>query len=1285
MKITGTQFRNFYPQKSLNFDFKVYNYSSNHFEVGITGTHYVRYLFKSGIIKDPNDNIIGTFNKEPISINSYIREPFSEGTNYVQGYTTYKDYLNSVPITREGILATPTSIFSALVVKILDSPISNSLDLDAFIYASSIPQLKFTNFYSNEAVSGKITNTGEYIVDIFSIKSSDVTGKWTHATEIQPGNFINFFNYDISGYAQGYPITLNLETNFGNQSYPLQIQNSQTVNEEADANQIEDPVFDSDIVYTSIEPYLGEFFQTGISTTDYKINYILGKEGSKIDLTFEYIQGKTGDLTITGSSTEIFGAESINILYSGILFPTSGIASGLLFNTDFEKIKKDYELAGNKKDITFYSLEGQLSKEFTDLKATGEVVYTIQPNDELVVNKRVNDSELYPDYFVDMGGKTESLNTLIDNDLTYQRLNIYKGVDIPNNFGAFNITGIVDDEGMKGEFIFGKYEFLVPSSVLIHSKNLPTNIINSNVDIYPYRGVGYASLYDQSIVLSGDKDGSNIPFLFLNNDSKVLLFKNLSNIDYNGQYKLLPNQDLLKGRVVNDDVSYFKTGVGFTDQTEYKGGLFINSIIEDGITTYKNLTPFENVEDVYNDLYRREDDGSLTKLGSGINWNENNFIALNKTNDITAFYSDNEKFNLGITLQDRNFLKDKTVSTSINLITSATVQGLQDDIDFTPTSSFDGLVNPVFEGYKTTTVNTDTLYQIDFDFKRNDDSINDYIFSFYYRTGVWPYNNGFPFIQVFQDSTFGNTTYAANGGAYGNEFYSNSIAQDTQTYPNGIQRCHLPISIKSDGKISLKLINNQNDEILDANNYSTKFNPQGYEWIFYIFGAQLEENGGTLKTGPSLYNPPIVKQENVSVYKLSAFEYFVYTLYGIPGEFTNTWSEFNLDYKAKDITIRENRRASCGQIKCFESEFEAYNNKQKTRDRLYRYKGVNYNASSLYRFFIAEIYNKLIDIDNNEYLKIYTDLDKLYISKGPDIKTYTRNDDKYIYASPEGTVPNSAPFNAVNEILDLLIKYKNFTYKNVTLGNSNYAVPESYGVKLSPIPNSKLDNIRFSGYLNNSLDLNVQAGFCRYYLNSNDSKDFGYFYETTNFYDVNNRDLIDVQDLNISFTKLFPDTRQLINNRPKKTISSTLSIPFYRLLKNDNLIEVEKILNYTGYVSSCFFKKEEIGVPVNLTGVFYNVKKRMSRVWTIKIKNSINDTNPSYSSVGKTIGIEVDKYEAKGFATIPSLDNQVKYLEVKHEDLEEIPLDENDKAIITLTSYYSDPTKTPVISSFSIP
>ena len=280
---------------------------------------------------------------------------------------------------------------------------------------------------------------------------------------------------------------------------------------------------------------------------------------------------------------------------------------------------------------------------------------------------------------------------------------------------------------------------------------------------------------------------------------------------------------------------------------------------------------------------------------------------------------------------------------------------------------------------------------------------------------------------------------------------------------------------------------------------------------------------------------------------------------------------------------------------------------------------------------------------------------------------------------------NTKPFNAVNEILDLLIKYKNYTYRNVTLENSNYQVPESYGVTLSPIPKSKLDNILFSGYLTNSLDLNIQAGFCRYYLNNNNSKDFGYFYETTNFYDVNNRDLIDVQDSNASFTKLFPDTRQLINSRPKKNISSTLNVTFSRLLKINPAVEVEKTINFTAYVQSCYFKKQVSNVLLDLTGTFYNIKKRMSEVWTVKIKNSLTDNDPSYSSVGKTIGNNVDTYQVKSFANITSTDIQTRYLEVTHNDMEEIPLNEDDKAVITLTSYLSENDPAPVISTFSIP
>ena len=601
---------------------------------------------------------------------------------------------------------------------------------------------------------------------------------------------------------------------------------------------------------------------------------------------------------------------------------------------------------------------------------------------------------------------------------------------------------------------------------------------------------------------------------------------------------------------------------------------------------------------------------------------------------------------------------------------------------------------PVFQGYATPiTDNQDTLYKIKYDFVKDDQTVNNYIFSFYYKKGVpLPAETGVPDILIFQEQTYTTTDFngvdnsqnIAATATYYQILDSDNNAENV-AYPDDIVRIWIRFNILGpNGSINLKLVNQNTKTIfLDGSEppEETKFNPKGKNWNFYIFGAQLEEDNNTASKSLSFYNKPVLKQERVTVYERSAFEYFVYTLYGIPGEFRNIRSNIYLDYVAYDTKIRELRRLSCGDIKCFESEFEAFASKRVTRDVIYTYKGTYYGNSSLYGFFYREIYNKLFNIENEEYLKIYTNFDKLYISKGSDqISIYDKNDDRYIYQIPN----NTNPFNAVNEIIDLLIKYKNFTYKNVTLDKSTYKVPESYGVKLTPIPKNKLDTILFSGFLNKNLDLNIQAGFCRYYLPSNDVKDFGYFYETTNFYDVNNAKLIDVQDSNASFTKLFPDEKELINDRPKKNISSTLNVQFSRLVKNNNPIEVEKTINFTAYVQSCYFKKEIPNVALDLTGTFYNIKKNMSEVWTIKIKNSLDDKNPSYTS-STLVGIDVDTYEAKSFANINSADIQTRYLEVTHNDMEEIPLNEDDKAVITLKSYLSENDPTPVISTFSIP
>jgi hypothetical protein len=1281
MKITGIQYRNFYPQKSLNFDFKVYNYSSDHFEVGITGTHYVRYLFKSGIIKDPNDNIIGTFNKEPISINSYIKEPFSEGS-YVQGYTTYKDYLNSVPITREGVLATPTSIFSALVVKILDSPVSNSVDLDAFIYGSSIPKLEFSNFYSNEAVSGKITNKGQYIVDIFSINSSSITGKFTHVKEIQPGNYINFFNYDTSGYSQGFPVYLDLETNFGNQSYSLQIQNAQTVNEDAQEDDTDDIVFER-ITWSNISAYSGDIIQTGISKAIFELEYLLQVEGSKIDLDFQYTEGKTGDLTITGSSTDFFGSENINVSYSGTLFTQNGISNGLLYNTDFEKTKDDYTIKGNIQDVKFYSLEGQLSREFTNLKATGEVVYIVQPNDGLPINTKINDLNLNPDYFIDLGGKTGLPNTFENYELNYERLNTYKAIAIPNNFTPFPITGIVDKEEMEGKFVFEKHKFIFPSSVLLHTKNLPTSITNTQIgNIYPYRGVSYATLNDQYILFSSEAKGETRPFIFLTSDSDTLFFKNLSNIDYNGQYRL-SSQDLVKTRVLNSNTYYFKNNGGFSDSLEYKGKEFINSIIKDGIITYQNLTPFDNVEDVYNDFYKREDNQDIKKLDYGINWNENNLLVLKKEDNTSCFYSDSDSINFGITFDDKEFLSDRSTSKSANLIKSTQSENFTVD-SLSTNVKIDDIANPNFVSYGTLANTATNEYKINFNFTKKDSTKEDYTFSFYILPqDPLPAETGVPFIQIFCGESFYCNINSLGAVLTDKSVQAGSYDTDKEGafYPQNIKRVFVKFKILNEENINIKLVNASDSSISQDG-----FNPQSNIWKVNIFGVQLEEENLSTFLTPTpyqLYSEGTLLEGVFS----GLFQYFIYKLYGIPGQFSTITSQGNNNYRVFTTTnplIRDEKRNSCGDIKCFSTFFEE-NNKATLWDKNIiggsnsKYKGISESNSNIVSFFTKEILPYLFNIKNNNFPKLYTDFDKLYFeatkyaSNGTVLETkntfYLKNNNTYSYA--------------VNEIIDLFIKHKNYDYSYVSLEGVIYKIPKSYGTnKLTPIPNNELDNIVFSGFLNKSLDLNIQAGFCRYYLTENvGSQNFGYFYETPNFYDVKNTNLINTQN---TFVDLFPEEKSKINERPFKESMSLINISFSRLVKSNIPKELEKTINSTVYVQSCYFKKQFANSILDLTGTFYNIKKRMNQVWSVKIKNSIDDEIPVYEFRGPT-PLDFDKYEIKGFATQISLDSQKRYLEITHDDIEEITFNENDQALITLTAYSFNNDPSPVVSSFSIP
>ena len=199
MKIIGNKFRSFYPQSSLNFNFTVSNYTSNDFEIGVTGTDYINFKFKSGIIRDHYNNIIGTFNKEDINIDAYIKEPFVAGS-YSTNVPIYKSYLKGKPIIRNSIIANPTSVFDSIVAKILSGP-DDSLDLNFTLKAEKLPVLEFTQFHSDTAsLIGTITNRGDEYVEIFSMTSESVNGTWTYDKQLLqgvPSIFKNTIQYRI--------------------------------------------------------------------------------------------------------------------------------------------------------------------------------------------------------------------------------------------------------------------------------------------------------------------------------------------------------------------------------------------------------------------------------------------------------------------------------------------------------------------------------------------------------------------------------------------------------------------------------------------------------------------------------------------------------------------------------------------------------------------------------------------------------------------------------------------------------------------------------------------------------------------------------------------------------------------------------------------------------------------------------------------------------------------------------------------------------------------------------
>ena len=662
MKIIGNKFRSFYPQSSLNFNFTVTNYTSNDFEIGVSGTDYINFKFKSGIIRDHYNNIIGTFNKERIDIDAYIKEPFVAGS-YSTNVPIYKSYLNSKPVIRNSIIANPTSVFDSIVAKILSGP-NDSLDLDFTLKAEKIPVLEFTQFHSDTtSLIGTITNRGDKYVEIFSMTSESVNGTWTYDKQLLQGVPSTFKNIIPNSFPINKKIILNLKTSFGNISYELYIGDPQRV-ELSTIPVIVIPNQNYNFI-PAITLVSQPLSSAGTSEAIYQIDYLLSNPSDKVDLLFEYNAG-VANQSITRTITE-----TKDIYFSGTLPCTEGKGFGTLFNDDYSVIIEDYKVAeypDNTQDVLFSSTQ-ELQQLFSNLNATGEVVYPVTNSSDDLITISLNDVNLSSNYYMDLGGKTGISPILESQQKTYTKIDTYKELSVKSEFVEFNITGIVTDQAAGGAYYFDNVEVPIKSGVLQNTIAYPSITMGTDAEtkatIYPYRGVGYASLKDQYIILRAETKNSKTPFLFINPLSSNILFKNLGNIDYNGQYTL-KSTDLIKAKVFNSDSFYKKEGLKFNyNSLKVTSSNLINNIISDGILAYFQLTPFENLNNLENKIYRVEAE-SQSLMQPNINWDDNNLAFLNFRKGV--FYSNSPDLKLGLTFDANEFTLNRTLSTSKNKV-----------------------------------------------------------------------------------------------------------------------------------------------------------------------------------------------------------------------------------------------------------------------------------------------------------------------------------------------------------------------------------------------------------------------------------------------------------------------------------------------------------------------------------------------------------------------------------------------------------------------------------------
>lgn len=1328
-------YRFFHPQTNLYFKFDLSNYDSQDFEVGLSGEGSLFFSFQSGFIKSPDSKIIGSFNKERQVLDGYVRIDGGVGSLYYS--------LNGTPIDRNVTINNLTNLYS-VAVKIKDAVLYSSpgvirqVELDYEILGANTPTLILSDLeISPLGLSGRISldNNSSFFTRIYSGTSQDVAGTWIFPDRIYPGNSYVFYNSDVKLLNGGTKVALNLETDAGFQNYDLDLINNST-----DGGVVPLPDRQNEeSQYIQVSSYSGDIAENQQSEEIFSIRYAIG-ESHKLNFTFDYNQGKNGSLSTTKQLPN-----GTPIILSGKLPATNGICNGYLFNSNFTTTDT-YVISDPSSSIypsngfTNYAIEEEISGYFENLNPTGyaSIIKNIIPS-----LSQINDLELYPSIAIDLGGTSGTISAGVSSPATrvYSLINEYneQSISVGNTSETFS--------GFVGENDAGKFNFtngiFFRSGVILETQSTFDSILTQDY-LYPYRGIGMASL-NQSVILTADagQDGKKY-WTIIDKSNPLFIFKNLNPlIIQSGSYKVTAGT-LISGFLLRENDSFYygaaggpwntennTSSVSFVNETSRN---FCNRLINRFASFYATLNPFKYLNPSMGIYKSLKVNSNKEKIGD-INLNDTNFLMNpfknininNKIVEVKNLIYKSTFPHLCYTFDDPIFLYSEYVNNG--------TQDSSDNIstnlfpDFVPYADDYNITSPIPFAYQNAIVSQIynkisriLRYEI-----TNVDGKNALIY-IPFQAGKLSLPKTFVFSFEIKNPTGGanelqKIQVAFSDGMWFQTFEDKSVIEK-KSYTNFDLNTKESHSVNPLGNYISTTATPDGYIKIAVNLFCT--HPQDISYIIlnFINGnitdvGRLEgfSSGGLLSTEIrrlQVYEGSIPIDNQLPSYTARQgtfspidfeciFSYFMHKICGVGGFFdrpTNYKDESNIAYfrgknmarfnpttKVQDITTDSKNKIT----HLFGESLDA--NSENIAQKIFKFIYfvlTGLNLSSTKEAVRRYKYGSKIFAAQRKSLALFsiaTDFVNLYTEDDNQIKTYTSTD--LVHGE------------AVSKILEIIKKYNpEFNTRYRVQDNTIIQIPQLLkSAEIELAPDIDIYAKRFYVILPRDLRLYIPLGKGRYYLNnSNTSQNtYGFFYQTDGYL-KNQTQLNDAGD----FVDIFPLDHEKLNSyaisQNKQQIDSDTI--FKRLIYSQGWIELYKEINEPVYLTEGYFEKEKLtdaNFTVTVTGKLLDVTKRTVKVWDIEFAdddemsiNKIDIVNEKVLKVYNRGGIKfVDNdnsiYSLDDIAPLKDNKLYTKFLKIKYLNPPEKIIESSDACSISFILKSGDLNETVSINTINIP